>query len=656
MLHTMYTNEAASQVQGPSIGPKARQKWYILGHRVCVNGFVTLLGISERKLYKDIRLGIDGRCALDEDGSIRQSCRLTPQMDICHHFFRKLYTSAAEVLPTGQPRTNSGDDSSEDEQDNLDGWTPDRLQVELVGDSLGEIDPANLPVRQLPLFSMADLYWQFQAWFESEVLQGADAREDDYPEEVSDAEEPRDDVPNAHGRLRIPSRWTFSRTWYGSWSKVLRLKFPSDHSCCQTCFELREATYRTWAPLAEKLQYARRWRDHLRDQYTDRVLYWNLRFLSRRFDSTVLVIIIDSMDRKKAPWPKWDFNRKPIEIAHLKPRPRMTVIGGIAHGWCTGIFIAQETMSHGSNAYVEVMCQLLEKVAEMCRSQGRRFPVHLVLQADNTVAQAKNQYASAFCSQLVGMGKFSTVTLNLLMVGHTHEDIDQFFSLICQYVIRRHHWETADKFRRLLLQALADRITAKGEVFLVRGLPVIRDFLTWLEPQRVEMYGCWGNRDGFEAPHSFAFKKRSDLSLEERSEVLGRRGVPENPSDVFCCIKTYMRDKRLQQPPVLVLPQARCDRVLFPGPQSTEPINMSDARANQLETMAIVIERDLYGYPAAARELRELARRRGAPPLPAPGWLEEPPVPQPPVVDVGNEYFGHLPDMSWHMHARFNRI
>ena len=301
MLHTMYTNEAASQVQGPSIGPKARQKWYILGHRVCVNGFVTLLGISERKLYKDIRLGIDGRCALDEDGSIRQSCRLTPHMDICHHFFRKLYTSAAEVLPTGQPRTNSGDDSSEDEQDNLDGWTPDRLQVELVGDSLGEIDPANLPVRQLPLFSMADLYWQFKAWFESEVLQGADAREDDYPEEVSDAEEPRDDVPNAHGRLRIPSRWTFSRTWYGSWSKVLRLKFPSDHSCCQTCFELREATYRTWAPLAEKLQYARRWRDHLRDQYTDRVLYWNLRFLSRRFDSTVLVIIIDSMDRKKAP-------------------------------------------------------------------------------------------------------------------------------------------------------------------------------------------------------------------------------------------------------------------------------------------------------------------------------------------------------------------
>lgn len=48
MLHTMYTNEAASQVQGPTgHGPKSRQQWYILGRRVCVYGFVVLLGISE---------------------------------------------------------------------------------------------------------------------------------------------------------------------------------------------------------------------------------------------------------------------------------------------------------------------------------------------------------------------------------------------------------------------------------------------------------------------------------------------------------------------------------------------------------------------------------------------------------------------------------
>ena len=148
----------------------------------------------------------------------------------------------------------------------------------------------------------------------------------------------------------------------------------------------------------------------------------------------------------------------------------MTVTGGVAHGWCTGIFIAQETMSHGSNAYVEVLCQLLDKVAELCRVQGRRFPVHLVLQADNTVAQTKNQYAAAFCSQMVGMHKFSTVTLNFLMVGHTHEDIDQLFALICQYVIRRHRWQTPEDFQRIVQESLAQKVAEKDEVLVVRGL------------------------------------------------------------------------------------------------------------------------------------------------------------------------------------------
>ena len=73
-----------------------------------------------------------------------------------------------------------------------------------------------------------------------------------------------------------------------------------------------------------------------------RVLYWNLRFASREFDSTVLTILTDSMYRKKAVWPTYHFNRKPHEIESLKPRPMLTVTGGIAHGWCTAIFIAQE--------------------------------------------------------------------------------------------------------------------------------------------------------------------------------------------------------------------------------------------------------------------------------------------------------------------------
>lgn len=649
VLHTMYTGDTAMGDPCPpssggislatpfphSVG--TRQSWNLLGRKICVTGFCALLGVSCRTLYKDIKFAVDGRRKLDEEGPMHS--RATPQADVVHHFFRHLYASAAEALPTA-PRVDDGasmSSMSEDEQDSLAGWTPDRPLLDIVGDSIGDMDPARLPARQLPLYSMADLYWQFEAWFES--LEPA-------AEEGADAHE-----------AQIPSRRVFARVWRETWSTVLRLKYPSDHSYCQTCFEFRQRIYNTWAPVQTKLQYARLWRDHLRGQYLDRQLYWSLRFLSRRFDSTVLTIIIDTMDRRKAPWPKWDFNRKPHQIAQLPPRPRMIITGGIAHGWCTAVFIAPETLSHGSNAYIEVLCQILNEVAERCRTQGKRFPVHLVLQADNTVAQTKNQYASAFCAQLVGMGKFCSVGLNFLMVGHTHEDIDQLFSIICQYVMRRHRWQTPEEFQRILQETLAPRIAERAEVLVVRHLRLIRDYVRWLDPQMVTLYNCWGNRDGFEAPHSFAFKMRDDLTASELGQVRGQRahGFADDPADVFCCVKTYMRDKRLMQQPVLVLPQTRCARV-YGRPAHIEAVRMTDVRAEQLETIATVVARADYGYHLAARALRDLARTRAPPPLPAPGWLEEPPVELPPVVDVGNEYFNHLPDISWHMRARFHRI
>ena len=176
-----------------------------------------------------------------------------------------------------------------------------------------------------------------------------------------------------------------------------------------------------------------------------------------------------------------------------------------------------------------------------------------------------------------------------------------------------------------------------------------------MEQQKVEAYGCWGNRDGLETPRDFAFKKRSDLSVWELAQVQRRRRVVESASDALCCVKTYMRDVRLQHPPLLVLPQARCARVQG-RPHTVEPITMSDVRAAQLEAIANVIEDDRYDYHRVARELRNNARSGALPPLPAPGWLEKPPAAQALVVNGCNEYFGHLPDISWLMHVLFNRV
>ena len=43
----------------------------------------------------------------------------------------------------------------------------------------------------------------------------------------------------------------------------------------------------------------------------------------------------------------------------------------------------------------------------------------------------------AFCAALVGLGYFAEVYLSFLLVGHTHEDIDQRFSVISTTL--KHH-------------------------------------------------------------------------------------------------------------------------------------------------------------------------------------------------------------------------
>ena len=78
----------------------------------------------------------------------------------------------------------------------------------------------------------------------------------------------------------------------------------------------------------------------------------------------------------------------------------------------------------------------------------------LYLQLDNTARENKNQYVMAFLAYLVQAGIFSEVSiakiniiksmnsillyfqiyLSFLMVGHTHEDIDQVFSRVSSYL------------------------------------------------------------------------------------------------------------------------------------------------------------------------------------------------------------------------------
>ena len=70
------------------------------------------------------------------------------------------------------------------------------------------------------------------------------------------------------------------------------------------------------------------------------------------------------------------------------------------------------------------------------------MPEHLVVQADNAVTWAKNKLVLIALAVLVSRRKFSTAVLNFLMVGHTHEDVDQLFGVLSSLILQRFKFQT----------------------------------------------------------------------------------------------------------------------------------------------------------------------------------------------------------------------
>ena len=54
----------------------------------------------------------------------------------------------------------------------------------------------------------------------------------------------------------------------------------------------------------------------------------------------------------------------------------------------------------------------------------------------------EKQFVFVFLGLLVARRKFSTISLSFLMVGHTHEHIDQLFALFVEMVWRRHRFQS----------------------------------------------------------------------------------------------------------------------------------------------------------------------------------------------------------------------
>ena len=90
-------------------------------------------------------------------------------------------------------------------------------------------------------------------------------------------------------------------------------------------------------------------------------------------------------------------------------------------------FWANEQVQHDSNLTIEVLRRTLLKLEE-CGPLPRRMYLQLDNASDNKSAQFL-----AFLAYLIEKGCFDCIKLSYLIVGQTHDIIDQWFSVLRKY-------------------------------------------------------------------------------------------------------------------------------------------------------------------------------------------------------------------------------
>nr|XP_022290369.1 uncharacterized protein LOC111102007 [Crassostrea virginica] len=102
------------------------------------------------------------------------------------------------------------------------------------------------------------------------------------------------------------------------------------------------------------------------------------------------------------------------------------VTGVLAHGQKKAYAFTWTDKFHpDTNITINCLLHVLEDVAE-----DKALPPVLYLQADNSAKDNKNFILIGFLANLVQRKVFHKIKLSFLMVGHTHEDVDQMFSRI----------------------------------------------------------------------------------------------------------------------------------------------------------------------------------------------------------------------------------
>ena len=258
----------------------------------------------------------------------------------------------------------------------------------------------------------------------------------------------RDRLARGVPKDQIASIAWFIKVWRDElpWVKIRAPSGPFTH--CSICEYLKMLIAATVdATLRSALVV--RLGNHYDFQAAQRIAMSNLFRASERDPLEMMAVAWDKMDQQKTIIPRV-CSLASTSFFKGGPRIVMSLIGVLAPGlWKHPLLYSVfPDCVHGGNMCASMMLEML------CQIHGQLgcLPRRLVIQADNTQKETKNSiclFAACWLLSHLMYTRLETIEFAYLVVGHTHDLIDAFFSLVNRAAKRQDILSPPHLMRRL---------------------------------------------------------------------------------------------------------------------------------------------------------------------------------------------------------------
>jgi hypothetical protein len=221
--------------------------------------------------------------------------------------------------------------------------------------------------------------------------------------------------------MTVPSQSFFLHVWRShELCRMIKVRKYLRFAKCTMCVRFRERRNETRDPKTIADLNAEVRAHHL-DVKAERAGYYDRRLQACLHPTRYMSVIIDGADQQRYGLPHFCETDHSTMNSH---RIHLHLMGVLNHGRGPQAITYLPNVKQGTNVTVDCLhlALLQTLIREGC------LPDTLCMQLDNTSKQCKSQFVMGFLGLLINCGVFQQVIVSFLPVGHTHEDVDQFFS------------------------------------------------------------------------------------------------------------------------------------------------------------------------------------------------------------------------------------